>query len=195
MKTTKPITIKEVAKLLNVAPSTVSRALQDHPSIGLTTTLRVKKIVNELNYKPDLRAISFKQKKSLTIGVILPHLSIPFYATALAGIEEFAMQKNYNVIVGQSLESLDRQQKVLEGMHNQRVDGLVVCISKNVGTYNQFTQLQQNGIPMVFFNRVPALKNTLFVSCNIRKELDEVPYHQGYKSAEVLFKLIAGDQL
>jgi LacI family transcriptional regulator len=70
----KPATIKEIAQQLNVSVSTVSRALHDHPSIGLRTKMQVKKLAEELNYEPNQAAISFKQGKTHTLGVILPSL-------------------------------------------------------------------------------------------------------------------------
>src|ERR1700716_3997952 len=92
-------TIKEIAKRLNISVSTVSRALHDHHSIGLRTKMRVKELAKELRYEPNLTAISFKQRKTLTIGVILPELSQSFFSSAISGIEDFAKTKKYNVLV------------------------------------------------------------------------------------------------
>ena len=82
----KPVTIKEIAKRLKISPSTVSRALNDHPSIGLVTTIRVKKMAEELNYVPNQTAIFFKQRKTFTIGVIVPSLMEPFFSKAISEI-------------------------------------------------------------------------------------------------------------
>src|SRR5690606_31311438 len=93
MKEGKPATIKEIAKRLKISPSTVSRALNDHPSIGLVTTMRVKKIAAELNYEPNQTAIFFKQRKTFTIGVVLPNISEPFFSAAISEIENVASEK------------------------------------------------------------------------------------------------------
>jgi DNA-binding LacI/PurR family transcriptional regulator len=73
-------TIKEIAKRLNISVSTVSRALHNHHSIGLRTKMQVQQLAKELNYEPNLTAISFKQRKTLTIGIILPYLSESFFS-------------------------------------------------------------------------------------------------------------------
>src|SRR5438067_5757961 len=101
-------TIKEIAKRLKVNVSTVSRALNGHPSIGLVTTMRVNKVASELNYERNQTAVFFKQRKTFTIGVILPDFSDAFFSLALSGIEDYASKKNYNVFIGQSLENPDK---------------------------------------------------------------------------------------
>src|SRR5690606_21967963 len=113
-KTGKPTTIKEIAKKLKISPSTVSRALNDHPSIGLVTTMRVKKMAEVLNYEPNQTAIFFKQLKSCSIGVVLPDLSVPFFALAINTNKDLAYQNNYTNMLGQSLDDPDRQQKIIE---------------------------------------------------------------------------------
>ena len=112
MKEGRPATIKEIAKRLKISPSTVSRALNDHPSIGLVTTMRVKKVAAELNYEPNQTAIFFKQRKTFTIGVVLPSLSEPFFSAAISEIENVASEKNYTVIMGQSLDDSDRELRI-----------------------------------------------------------------------------------
>lgn len=104
----KPATIKQIAKILNVSVSTVSRALSDHPSIGLTTRMRVKKLALELNYEPNHRAIQFLHGKSFVIGVILPELSESFFSAAINGIEDVAYKKNYTVLLAQSHDDAER---------------------------------------------------------------------------------------
>src|SRR4051794_29067729 len=83
-------TIKEIARRLNISVSTVSRALHDHHSIGLRTKTRVKELAKELNYEPNQAAIFFQQRKTFTIGVILPELSEAFFSAAISGIEDTA---------------------------------------------------------------------------------------------------------
>src|ERR1051325_9214606 len=119
----KPVaTIKEIAKRLNVSVSTVSRALHDHHSIGLRTKMRVQQLAKELKYEPNQTAIFFKQRKTFTIGVILPHLSEHFFSSAISGIEDFANTKNYNVLLGQSHDDENREKQIIDTMKNHRVD-------------------------------------------------------------------------
>lgn len=161
-------TIKEIAKRLKISASTVSRALHGHPSIGLVTTMRVKKVANELNYEPNQTAIFFKRRKTLTIGVILPDLSDAFFSSALSGIEEYASKKNYNVFVGQSMENADKEKRILETMKNHRVDGIIISISKNTTDYEVFKQLKRYNIPVVFFDRRPDMEDIHYSACNLQ---------------------------
>ena len=101
----KPTTIKEIAKKLNISFSTVSRALHDHPNIGLRTKMRVQQLAKELNYEPNQAAIFFQRGKTYTIGVILPELSEAFFSTSIRGIEYTAEKNNYTVFLGQSHDS------------------------------------------------------------------------------------------
>jgi len=109
-------TIKEIAKRLNISVSTVSRALHNHHSIGLRTKMRVQELAKELNYEPNQTAISFKQGKTFTIGVILPQLSESFFSMAISGIEDFAKTKKYNVLLGQSHDDEQTEKQLVEAM-------------------------------------------------------------------------------
>jgi DNA-binding LacI/PurR family transcriptional regulator len=160
-------TIKEIAKRLNISASTVSRALHDHPSIGLVTTMRVRKVALELGYEANKMGIYFKERKTYTIGVIIPDLSEPFFSAALTGVEDAAEASNYNVIIGQSLDNFEREKKIVENMKNHRVDGILVTLTKETSTYEHFDNLKKYNIPVVFFDRVPNRKDINFVACNL----------------------------
>ncbi|WP_069659032.1 LacI family DNA-binding transcriptional regulator [Arcticibacter eurypsychrophilus] len=162
-----PSTLKEIAKILKVSVSTVSRALHNHPSIGLTTTTRVHELAKELSYERNQSAIFFKERKTYTIGVILPSLSEPFFSAAISGIEDFAAANDYNVIMGQSLDDFEREKRILENMKTHRVDGMLVSITKETSNYDHFNQLSKYNIPIVFFDRVPDKKEIHCVACNL----------------------------
>ncbi len=165
----KPITIKEIAELLNVSVSTVSRALHNHPSIGPHTKMKVQELAAELNYEPNQAAISFKQGKSFILGVILPNLGEEFFSMAINGIEDVAMENNYTVLIGQSHDDISREKNLVDIMRRHRVDGLVVSLSKNTETYDHFEQLKNYSIPVVFFDRIPDLQDAYTVCCNLKK--------------------------
>src|SRR6185312_3834073 len=103
------VTIKEIARVLNFSVSTISRALHDHPSIGIVTREKIKKLARELNYEPNQSAIFFQKGKTFTIGVILPELTETFFSVAISAIEDAAYQKNYTVILGQSHDDEHRE--------------------------------------------------------------------------------------
>jgi DNA-binding LacI/PurR family transcriptional regulator len=170
----KPATIKEIASRLNVSVSTVSRALHDHPSIGLRTKAQVQKLAKELNYEPNQAAISFKQGKSLTLGVILPNLREDFFSMAINGAEDVATANNYTVLIGQSHDNMEREQKIVDSMRRHRVDGLIVSLSKTTKSYEHFEQLKKSNIPVVFFDRVPDMPDAHCVSCNLENSSVEL---------------------
>ncbi len=164
----KPVTIKEIAKQLKVSVSTVSRALHDHPSIGLRTKMQVQKLAAELNYEPNQAAISFKQGKTRTIGVVLPNLGEEFFSMAINGIEDVAVKNGYTVLIGQSRDDFGREKQLIDTMRKHRIDGLIASLSKDTITYDHFTQLDSYNIPVVFFDRVPANTTQAYsVSCDL----------------------------
>ena len=173
-------TIKEIAQRLNISISTVSRALHDHPSIGLRTRMAVKKMAAELNYEPNQTAIFFKQRKTFTIGIILPNLHEEFFSSAINGIENIATQNNYIVLIGQSHDDIEREKKILETMKKHRVDGILASISKNTTQIEHFEQMKNYDIPVVFFDRVPDVPDVHSVSCNL--------YHSSIEAVEFLIK-------
>ncbi|MDO6430649.1 LacI family DNA-binding transcriptional regulator [Flavitalea sp. BT771] len=162
-----PPTIKEIARRLNISASTVSRALHDHPSIGLRTKMRVQQLAAELNYEPNQTAIFFQQRKTFTIGVILPELSEAFFSAAISGIEDMAGRHQYSVLMGQSHDEEEREKQIVNTMKKHRVDGLIISIAKNTKDYTHFVSLQQAGIPVVFFDRIPNLADIHYVACDM----------------------------
>jgi len=170
----KPTTIKEIAKRLNVSISTVSRALHNHSSIGLRTKMQVQQLAAELNYEPNQAAISFKQGKTMTLGVILPNLQEEFFSLAINGIEDIASRNNYTVLIGQSRDSAEREARIVDTMRRHRVDGLVVSLAKTTKNFDHFTQLEKYNIPVVFFDRIPDLPDMYSVSCNLQNSSIEL---------------------
>lgn len=164
----KPTTIKEIAKRLNVSVSTVSRALHNHSSIGLRTRTQVQQLAAELNYEPNQAAISFKQGKTMTLGVILPNLQEEFFSLAINGIEDIASRNNYTVLIGQSRDQSLREAQIVDTMRRHRVDGLIVSLAKTTKSIEHFVQLEKYNIPVVFFDRVPDMPEAYSVSCNLQ---------------------------
>ncbi len=165
--TGKPATLKEIARILNISVSTVSRALHDHPSIGITTCQKVKKIAAELKYEPNQTAIFFQKGKTFTIGVILPELSEAFFSSAISAIEDTAYKRDYTVLLAQSHDSEQLEKQLVEKMKNHRVDGLLISIAKSTSSFEHFDMLRRYNIPVVFFDRIPSMPNIHYVACNM----------------------------
>lgn len=168
-----PPTLKEIAKRLKLSTSTVSRALKDHPSIGLVTTMRVKKLAEELNYEPNNRAIFFKQQKTFTIGVVLPNLSESFFSTAISAIENKATEEDYTVILGQSLDDENRQSRILETLRKHRVDGIILSVAKNTSNFDFIDSLRKSNIPIVFFDCVPDREDVIRIVSDLKPGMME----------------------
>lgn len=160
-------TIKEIAKRLNVSVSTVSRALNDHPRIGLRTKMRVQQLAKELHYEPNAQAIFFKQKKTFVIGVVIPSIREEFFSQAISGIETAAMEHHYTILFGQSYDDAEREKTVVEAMKKQRVDGLLISLSKHTKKFDHLRALEKISIPVVYFDRVPPFEKANKVFCNL----------------------------
>ena len=185
----KIVTLKEIARRLKFSVSTVSRALHNHPSIGLRTTTQVQQLAKELNYEPNQSALLFKQQKSHTIGVILPNLKEEFFSQAINGIEDVAKQEKYSVLIGQTHDDIEQEKQIVNAMKNHRVDGLIVSISKHTKNYDHLTDMAKYNIPIVFFDRVPDLPTVHKVSSNINtgtKQAIEFLIAKGHKRIGVI---------
>ncbi len=154
MKGPKEATILDIAKALKVSKSTVSRALNDHPSIGEATKKAVKALAKKYNYHPNNIAYSLSKKSTRTIGVIVPLLSHYYFSTVISGIEELAYKSGYRVIICQSGESYEREVIVSQALLSSKVDGLIVSISRETANSDHFKVFQEKKIPIVFFDRV-----------------------------------------
>jgi DNA-binding LacI/PurR family transcriptional regulator len=149
-----PATIKDLARELKLSPSTISRALRDHPDISPKTKKRVVSLADKLDYHPNSIAQSLQTKRTKTIGVIVPEIKQPFFASVINGIEELAYAAGYTIIVCQSNETADREVLVTRSLGSHRVAGLLVSLSRSTKNLDHFKLLQRRGVPIVFFDRV-----------------------------------------
>ena len=150
-----PITIKDIARILGISVSTVSRALKDHPDISLKTKKAVQELAKELQYRPNEIALSLKNRKSKIIGIIVPKLVHHFFSSVIEGVENIAYDNGYQVIIYNSDENYDREVQLTQSILSFRLDGLIISMSKETTSYEHFEKLEQYGIPIVFFDRVP----------------------------------------
>lgn len=148
------VTIKDIARELGISPSTVSRALKDHPDISPETKKAVNELAEKLNYQPNIVALSLRQSKTNTLGVIIPEIVHFFFSTVISGIEDVAYSAGYNVIITQSNESLQREKTDIKALFNSRVDGMLISLSRETSTFDHIDGILAKGVPMVFFDRV-----------------------------------------
>jgi len=160
------ITLKELAKLLNVSVSTVSKSLNGSPEISENTVKRVKELAELHNYSPNLTALNLKRKSTGNIAVIVPNISNTFFAKVLGGIENEARKLGYQVITYISNESLHLEKQLLELISNGLVDGLLISVSsetQKTKNYDHIYRLMEYEIPVVLFDRI-----------NVKIDLDKV---------------------
>ena len=146
-------TIKDIALSLNIAPSTVSRALKDHYSISQKTKDAVMKLAKELNYRPNTIALSLLNKRTNVIGVLIPEVVQPFYSSAISGIEKEAISKGFRVIFCQSHESTKLEIEALQALENSRVDGIIICHASENKDFSHIRNAKEMGIPLVLLDR------------------------------------------
>jgi LacI family transcriptional regulator len=150
----KPVTIKDIAKALGLSTSTVSRALRGGYEISDDTKKLVADYAEKINYKPNPIALSLKEKRSYSIGVVVCEVANNFFSQAINGIEAVAYDKGYHVIITQSHDSYDREVVNVRHLANRSVDGLLISLSAETTDFSHLQQLHGNGLPIVFFDRV-----------------------------------------
>lgn len=148
------ITIKDIARALNVSPSTVSRALKNSKDISKETCELVHNYAREHNYKPNALAINLRGNRSNTIGVIVPQLVHHFFSCVLSGIEQAAVKAGYNILVAQSNESYNQEVKIIHSFQEARVCGVIASLAKDTNRYDHYQELLDENIPIVFYDRI-----------------------------------------
>jgi LacI family transcriptional regulator len=153
----KKVTLKQIAKELDVSISTVSKSLKNSSEISEDTRQKVQAFAKLYNYKPNLIALSLKNRKTKTIGIIIPEIIHHFFATVISGIEQYANEKGYNVMVCLSDESFDKEVINMELLANGSIDGFIMSLSKETQQKKDFHHIAEvinQGMPVVMFDRI-----------------------------------------
>ncbi|HMK07198.1 MAG TPA: LacI family DNA-binding transcriptional regulator, partial [Flavobacterium sp.] len=150
-------TLKQIAKELHVSVSTVSKALNDSPEISEQTKTKIQEYAKLKNYKPNIIGLNLKNRKTKTIGVIIPNILNSFFAKVFTGIEKVADEKGYNVITCISNESIEKEIHTLEMLSNGTIDGFILSISEEaqkLQEFGHFNEIINDGTPIVMFDRI-----------------------------------------
>jgi LacI family transcriptional regulator len=180
----KATTIKDIAKALSLSTSTVSRALRDSYQISEETKKRVTDYASLLNYHSNPIALSLKNKRSYSIGVMVSDVANSFFSQTINGIESVAYEKGYHVIISQSHDSYEREVINIQHLANRSVDGLLISMSAQTTDYGHIKQLHDNGLPIVFFDRIVENIPTFMVTTDNFKaayQATEIFIKKGYK--------------
>lgn len=145
--------LKEMAEQLGVSIATVSRALRDSHEVGEEMRIKIQTLAKKLNYRPNPFAQSLKRKSPKVIGVVVPNLVTHYYAAVLDGIEDYATKAGYAVIAANSHEDHLREEKAIDNFVNMYVVGIIACLAQDTIDYSHFVEINNMGIPLVFFAR------------------------------------------
>lgn len=148
------ITIKDIAKTLGISVSTVSRALKDHPDISEETKRQVQQLASSVNYRPNALALGLRKSKTNTIGIVIPEIVHHFFSSVISGIDNVAYATGYNTMICQTNENVEREKSNIQAMIDSRIDGFLISISKDTTDFSHLKRLQDDGYPVVFFDRV-----------------------------------------
>lgn len=151
----KYITIKDIARHLSISVSTVSRALGDDKNIRKETKEKVIEAAKRLGYRPNPVAINLKYGHTNTVGVIVPEMVTPFASRVINGIQEVLHTKNIKVIIAESGGDPEKEKENLQLMEGFMVDGIIICLCSYKRNKEEYARLQQAGMPMVFYDRIP----------------------------------------
>nr|WP_184543520.1 LacI family DNA-binding transcriptional regulator [Mucilaginibacter sp. FT3.2] len=180
----KAATIKDIAKALSISTSTVSRALSDSYEISPKTKKKVLDYARQINYQHNPIAASLRSRKSYTIGIMVADVANSFFSQTINGIESVAYEKGYNVIITQSHDSYDREVINIEHLANRSVDGLLISMSAQTIDYAHISKLHDQGLPIVFFDRIIDQIDTYKVTTDNFKaafEATELLINKGYQ--------------
>ncbi|NRD21798.1 LacI family DNA-binding transcriptional regulator [Winogradskyella litoriviva] len=151
------ITLKQIARELDVSISTVSKALKNSKEISADTIQKVQAFAKLYNYRPNNIALSLKNRKTNTIGIIIPEIVHHFFSKVIRGVELVANKRGYNVIIGLSNESFSKEVINMEMLANGSIDGFILSMSKETllqQDYHHYNETMSQGMPIVMFDRV-----------------------------------------
>ncbi|MEY4432502.1 MAG: hypothetical protein RLZZ44_632 [Bacteroidota bacterium] len=157
LKMKRKVTLKQIAKELDVSISTVSKSLRNSHEIGEETRLKVQAFAKLYHYKPNNIALSLKNRKTKTIGIIIPEIVHYFFSTVINGIEHVANENGYSVVICLSDDSFDKEVLNMEMLANGSIDGFIMSLSKETqykGDFHHITEVINQGMPVVMFDRV-----------------------------------------
>lgn len=174
------INLKRLSEELGLSISSVSKALRDSYEISPETKKRVLAMAEKLNYQPNPFASSLRRKKSATIAVVIPEIANNFFALAIDGIQLIAQQKGYHVLTYLTHENFKNEESTIRHLQGGRVDGVLISLCRDTDSTKHLTSLQDTGIPLVFFDRVPEMMDCPTVTTD--------DYESGFKATEHLIK-------
>lgn len=174
------VTLKQIAEILGISVTTVSKALKDYTDVSQDTKKKVKELATSLNYQPNAMALSLRNQESKTIGLIIPEISHPFFGNVIDGVIEEAENNGYLVIILQSNESFELETKQIEMLLNKRVDGILMSLSNETDSVEAINRIIENDTPIVLFDKISKMVKCSKVTIDDQKA--------AYQATELLIK-------
>ncbi|SMO81767.1 LacI family DNA-binding transcriptional regulator [Fodinibius sediminis] len=165
----KNVRLKDIAERLDLTKVSVSKALRDHSDISDETKRRVKKMAEEMGYRPNLVARSLTSNKTQIVGVIVPKIAHSFFSSVIEGIYQAALKSDYEVILGVSMEDDKLERKHIESMLDMRVEGLLISVSEKTKSVDQFDLVKRMDANLVFFDRGFSGSSYTYLKVNDRE--------------------------
>lgn len=147
-------TIHDIARILDISASTVSRALKDSPLISEAMRSKVRQVADDLGYRPNIVASSLRTKRSNTIGVIVPYINRHFFSSVVSGIEKVAYDSGFAVTISQSNDSYQKETHIAKALFDSRADGIIVSFAMDTLNFKHLGMFTEKHIPLVFFDRI-----------------------------------------
>ena len=147
------VSIKDIARMLNISVATVSRALHDRYDVKPETKQKVLELAERLNYRPSSHAIGLLKKRTHTIGLVVPEIDNQFFSEIINGLENVAYQQGYNVMIFQSQNIYEREVKIIDQLIGARVDGVAISIGSSTQDFKHLNMLKDLDIPLAMFYR------------------------------------------
>lgn len=163
MDNSKEITIYDIAKNLNVSPSTVSRALKDDPTVSKKTRKKIFETAAQMGYRSNPFAKNLRQQQSLTIGVLVSELNSAFITSVVSGIEKVAGEAGYGIIITDSSESAVKEAANAQNLFHRRVDGVIASLASDTKELTHFSPFVEKNIPIIFLDRVSEMAESTSV--------------------------------
>src|SRR5258708_22344528 len=146
-------TMKRIADELGVSITTVSKVLNHHADISDATRTRVLAKVAELGYQRNAVARSLSLRRTHTLGIVIPHLMLSFFAEIIAGIEPVASVRGFGLLLCSSGDDAPKERAEIEMLRGRQVDGIVIASAIGAGNTAILQQLMKNGTTVVMIDR------------------------------------------
>jgi LacI family transcriptional regulator len=200
----KRTTIKDIAKVLNISPAAVSKAMHDDTRISAKTKEAVKRVAKELNYQPNHLASALRKGKSNLVGVIVPRTNSNFFSSVLEQMEAVLDKAGYNIIITQSNESFEKECKNIDTLLFTQVDGIIASMANETVDLSYYEKIKSKGIPLILFDRGENDLNVDYVGINdydsshmivehlISKGCKRIAHIGGYRRTRIFNNRIRG---